>query len=563
MNTTLMMKSQNVFLLACLLLIMVFVLVLSPVSYAKDDGLARTPPMGWNSWNKFQTDISEAKIKETADAMVSSGMRDAGYVYLVLDDGWMAKERDSNGNLTGDPVKFPSGMKALGDYIHSKGLKYGIYECRGFKTCAGLPGSFQHEAADMNTFASWGVDYIKLDGCFAERNGRLSSVELAIYSNAIEKTGRPMVLSISDFGNGSWAWGAKESAHLWRTSYDIYPNIESVYSCANTTGGSTVIHPAFNGLWQFAGPGQWNDADMLQVGNLPDIKEDKVHFSLWSILTSPLMAGNDPRSMSDAVRNILIAPEVIAVNQDPRGFQGYKVYEKDGQQIYNKPLSDGTTAVLLLNKGVKASDVSVTWEQIGLKGSQTVRDLWEKKDLGMFKDSFTAKNLSRHEHLLIRVGTPGSKPLPGPVPLPIEKYAVTKSGTTYLSDLYYIMKQGDTPNMDKNYREEAISVRGVKYSKGIGCRNSSRVMFKLNGKADRFQSVVGLDDSNAGSEKGRFRVLNEDFFGNQVLFDSGNISKEDPAVNIDIDVKGIGYILLMFEGKKTLGDWADAKVTAN
>ena len=530
---------------------------------AKDDGLARTPPMGWNSWNKFQANINEATIKETADAMVSSGMRDAGYQYLVLDDGWMAKERDANGNLVGDPVKFPNGMKAIGDYIHSKGLKFGIYECRGFKTCAGLPGSFNHEEADMNTFASWGVDYIKLDGCYAEKNGRLSSVELALYSQSIDKTGRPMVLSISDFGNGSWAWGAKESAHLWRTSYDINPSIGSVFSCANTTGGSSVIHPAFNGLWQFAGPGHWNDADMLQVGNLPNIIQDKIHFGLWAILASPLMAGNDLRSMTAEVRDILTASEVIAINQDPRGFQGYKVYEKDGQEIYNKPLADGTTAVLLLNKGDQSTDVKVQWKMIGLKGKQKVRDLWAKKDLGTFVDAFTATKLSKYEHRLIRVGTPGGKPIDGPAPLPVEKYIVTKSGTTYLSDLCYIVKQGDTPVMDKNFKNETISLKGIPYPKGIGCRNNSRIIFDLNGKADRFRAIVGLDGSTDEKEKGRFRVLNEDFFGNQVLFDSKSMTKDSSAINIDIDVKGVNYLLLMYEGRKTMGNWADARVTAH
>ena len=555
-----MFKTRTAFFWERVILILMVLFMYSFDIAAKDDGLARTPPMGWNSWNKFQTDISEQKIKESADAMVSSGMRDAGYVYLVLDDGWMAKERDINGNLTADLNKFPNGMKVIGDYIHSKGLKFGIYECRGYKTCAGLPGSFNHEEADMNTFASWGVDYIKLDGCFAEQNGRLSSKELAIYSKAIEKTGRPMVLSISDFGNGSWAWGTKEFAHLWRTSYDIYPDIESVYSCANTTAGSTVIHPAFNGLWQFAGPGHWNDADMLQVGNLPNNNQDKIHFSLWSILASPLMAGNDIRTMSADVRKILTAPEVIAVNQDSRGFQGYKVYENKGQEIYNKPLSDGTTAVLILNKGDETTDITVTWDMIGLKGKQKVRDLWEQKDLGKFKDFFTAKALSKHEHLLLKVGNSGDKPLPGPSPLPSEKYSVTMNGTTYLSDLYYIMKYGDAPRMDRNYKNDTISIQGIKYTKGIGCRNSSRIMYKLSGKANRFQAVIGLDDSNTGSEAGRFRVLNEDFFGHQVLFDSGNLTKDKAAVKIDIDVKGIEFVLLMFEGRKVLGNWADVKV---
>jgi alpha-galactosidase len=539
---------------------LILLLGISPQGWTKDDGLAKTPPMGWNSWNAFREDIDEAKIKAIADVMVSSGMRDAGYVYLVLDDGWMAKDRDASGNLVGDPVKFPGGMKALGDYIHGKGLKYGIYECRGFLTCQKLPGSFGHEARDMSTFASWGVDYIKLDSCYAERNGRLSSVELDIYRKAIDQTGRPMVLSLSDFGNGSWAWGAKASVHLWRTSYDIGRSIGSVYACAETSGGEGMIHPAFNGLWQFAGPGHWNDADMLQVGNLPDPKEDKVHFALWSILASPLMAGNDLRSMTESVRTILTAPEVIAVNQDARGFQGYRIRKDGGREIYNKPLSDGTTAVLLLNKSEIPTDLTVTWDEIGLRGVQKVRDLWARKDLGEFKDSFTAAKLAQHEHVLIRVGAPGGKPLPGPSPVPPEKYCPTRAGTTYLSDLYYVMKQGEAPRTDANAAGGALSIKGVNYPKGLGVRTGSRIMYKLGGKAHRFQAVIGADDSYTGAETVRFRVLNEDFFGNQVLFDSGTLAREQAGVKIDIDVKGVEYLLLMVVGKGVAGNWAEAKV---
>ena len=243
------------------------------------------------------------------------------------------------------------------------------------------------------------------------------------------------------------------------------------------------------------------------------------------------MAGNDLSSMSDAVRNILTAPEVIAVNQDVRGFQGYKVYQNGSHEVYNKPLSDGTTAVLLLNKGDNETDITITWDLIGLSGKQKVRDLWERKDLGEFNNSFTASNLSKHDHMLIKVGTPGGKLIPGPAPVPLEKYAVTRAGTTWLTELYYVMKYGDAPRYDKNYNGDAISIGGTKYQKGLGCRNSSRIMFKLNGKADRFTAVVGSDDSYIGNETSRFRVLNEDFFGNQVLFDSGKL-KADSSVTL-------------------------------
>jgi alpha-galactosidase len=413
----------------------------------------------------------------------------------------------------------------------------------------------------MSTFASWGVDYIKMDSCFAEHNGRLSTEDYALYRNCIRKTGRPIVLSISDFGNGAWAWDGKDMAQLWRTSGDIYPWMGSVYNCGETSSGDRSIHPAFNGLWQFAGPGHWNDPDMLQVGNLKKDIENRAHFSLWCILAAPLMAGNDLRTMSDSVRKILTAPEVIKVNQDPRGIQGYKVYDSGDQEIYNKPLQDGTTAVLLLNKGPKPVDITITWDKIGLSGRQKVRDLWTRKDLGYYTDSYTAGNLSQHGHMLIKVGTAGPL-LAAPEPMSPEKYMVTKSGTTYLSDLYYIWKKGNAPRSDKNFNNDPITINGMTYDKGLGCKSNSKIMYKVNNKADRFKAVVGLDDSYSGNSTGRFRVYNEDLFGNRVLFDSRRMDKDSSAKKIDVDVKGVKCLLLSFEGKNVLGNWANAQAIA-
>ncbi|MHA7941581.1 sialate O-acetylesterase [Formosa sp. 3Alg 14/1] len=527
------------------------------------DFLTPTPPVGWNSWNAFEKDIDENKIKQIADIMVSSGMRDAGYKYLVLDDAWMAAERNENGQLVADSIKFPNGMKAVGDYIHSKGLKYGIYECRGDLTCQNLPGSFEHEEIDMQSFADWGVDYIKLDACFAKKNGRLSSEDFDVYHKAILKTGRPMVLSISDFGSGAWAWGGKNYGQLWRTSGDIFPRIQSVYRCAETSGGDGASHPAFNGLWQFAGPDSWNDPDMLQVGNLKSITEDKVHFSLWSILAAPIMAGNDLRKMSDEVKDIITAKEVLAINQDPRTHQGYRVYEKDSIEIYNKPLSDGTTAVLMLNKGEKVSDITVFWKQIGLAGKQPVRDLWLEKDLGEFSESFTAKSLEKHEHLLIKVGTIGSPLVAGPTPVSEDKYTVSKSGTTYLSDIYYMAKKGNAPVEDKTFHGEKIKIGRKKFKKGLGVKSNAEMMYRLNGRADRFQATVQMDRSSPKDSIGRFQVMVEEKFGGRVLFDSGKMKRGDKPVEIDIDVKDLEFILLDFSGKKVFGNWGDPKVISN
>jgi len=525
--------------------------------------LARTPPMGWNSWNAFHGDIDEQKIRGIADAMVESGMRDAGYTYLVIDDGWMADKRTREGQLTPDPNKFPGGIKALSDYIHRKGLKFGLYQDRGHSTCMRLPGSFGHEQADMDTFAEWGVDYIKLDSCYAEINGRKSSDDFGLFKECIVRTGRPMILSMANYTDPSWAWDGQTIGHLWRTSFDIRPRMGSVYYCADTTAGNIVIHPAFNGLWQFAGPGHWNDPDMLQVGNLKTAIENRTHFGLWYILAAPLMAGNDLRSMSDETRDILTAPEVLAVNQDPRGVQGYKVYDEDGREIYNKPLHDGTTAVLLLNRNSEPADMTVTWDMIGLSGRQKVRDLWRRKDLGHYAGSFTAESLPQHGHRLLKVGSKG-KPLATRDPVPLEKYAVTQEGATFLSDLYYIWKSGNAPRYDKNFEGKAIVMNGTIYDKGLGCKATSKIMFKLDGCAERFKAVIGLDRAYQGRETVSFRLREQDPIGpDSVLYDSGKMGKDTPAKTVDVDVRGIDCLILAIEGKQAPGNWANARVVTS
>ena len=512
--------------------------------------LAPTPPMGWNSWNIFAKEIDEAKIKAAADAMVSSGMRDAGYEYLVLDDAWMASERDENGALQADPNKFPKGMKEIGDYIHSKGLKFGIYEDRAYRTCQSLPGSFGHEQIDMATFAAWGVDYIKMDSCSAEGNGRLSSVDYAIFRKHIEESGRPMVLSISDFGNAAWVWGGKETSQLWRTGWDIQPWMDSVYNCANCSAGSNRSHPAFNGLWQFAAPGYWNDPDMLQVGNIKiddaKVREsaNKAHFGLWCILASPLMAGNDMPKMTDAVRDILT--------------------------VYNKPLADGTTAVLLLNKGRTEADITVTWEMIGLSGKQPVRDLWGRKYLGKFKDSFTAKGLGEHGNMMLKIGKKG-KPLPTAPPVPLEKYTITRKGVTSLCDLYYAWKNNNAPVYNKTFQGNPIKIDGRTITKGFGCKSKTAFMFAGTERADRLKGTVALDESYQGENEGRFRIYNEDFFANRVIWDSGKMTKDSPAKEFDIELAGYRCIMLVFQGRNiedgkgandVLGVIADPRVIA-
>jgi len=299
-----------------------------------NDGLANTPPMGWNSWNKFACKVDERLIKETAEAMVSSGMRDAGYQYVVIDDCWSERFRGKHGNLRASSKNFPLGIPALADYIHSLGLKFGIYTCAGIKTCQGYPGSYKKADRDAQLFADWGVDYVKVDWCYTRKPFVRSvldpRVAYAEWRDAILKTGRPIVLSICEWGrNKPWEW-AGEVGHLWRTTGDIEDKWDSMLSILDRNAP----------LYPYAGSGHWNDPDMLEVGNGGmTVEEYKSHFSLWCVMASPLMAGNDLRNMSEDTRKILTAKEVIAINQDPFGQQGRRVLTtQNGIEVWKKDL---------------------------------------------------------------------------------------------------------------------------------------------------------------------------------------------------------------------------------
>ena len=361
------------------------------------DTLAQTPPMGWNSWNKFACNVSEDLIKTAADAMVSTGLKDAGFEYIVIDDCWL-KSRDMNGNLIPDPERFPNGMKAVGDYIHSKGLKFGIYTDAGTKTCEGRPGIRGYEYQDLRTFASWGVDYVKDDWCFAEFQGAKASY--AVVKDAILASGRPMVHSVCEWGiNQPWEWAA-ESGHLWRTTFDI----ADCFDCSTKTLaygkevtnflGFALILDQQVGLEPHAGPGHWNDPDMLEVGNDSlNYEENKAHFSLWAILAAPLMLGNDIRNMSDDVRNILTNKEIIALDQDKLGKQGVKVRDDGDYEIWVKQLADGSRGVVMFNRSKEAADMSFTWTEAGFPDElkMHVRDLWQHKEMGKFTNKYSAK----------------------------------------------------------------------------------------------------------------------------------------------------------------------------
>jgi alpha-galactosidase len=338
------------------------------IQFASAQSLSQTPPMGWNSWNAFHTDISEQKIKDAAQAMVSSGMKAAGYEYINIDDAWMDTVRDAQGRLQPDPKRFPHGIKALADYVHSLGLKIGIYESAGTKTCAGFPGSLHHEKTDAESFAKWGIDYLKLDNCSNQGEDYLK--RYTDMQKALLATGRPIVYSICEWGvKDPYQW-APAISQLWRTTGDISDNWNSMINIVDQQVG----------LNKYAGPGHWNDPDMLEVGNggMTD-NEYRTHFSLWAILAAPLIAGNDLFHMTENTRQILMNKDVIAVDQDPAGKQGYKVADNGDQEVWVKPMSDGSFAVLLLNRGPERAFMTTTVEEVGLAkaDSYKVTNLWD------------------------------------------------------------------------------------------------------------------------------------------------------------------------------------------
>ncbi len=328
----------------------------------KYDGLAMTPPMGWNSWNTFQTKINDSLVRGIADVMVSSGMKDAGYTYLVLDDGWMAMERDKvTGDLVPDPKKFPDGMKVLVDYVHSKGLKFGLYNCAGTKTCAGYPGTRGYEYQDARFYALLGIDYLKFDWCYTD--GINAKEAYATMSKALKLAGRPIVFSLCEWGtNKPWEW-AENVGELWRTTGDISALFDGYIDHGTWKQlGVMPIVDLQKGLRKYAGPGHWNDPDMLEVGNGMSVNEDRSHFSLWCMLAAPLIAGNDLRKMTKETNAILTNKEIIAVNQDVAGMEGFLYKSKDSLEIYVKPLSNGDWAVCFLNRSHAPMKINFNWK---------------------------------------------------------------------------------------------------------------------------------------------------------------------------------------------------------
>jgi alpha-galactosidase len=395
------------------ILFMVFLFCCTKGNAQKFEGLALTPPMGWNSWNTFQTNISDTLVRGIADKIVASGMKDAGYTYLVLDDGWMAKERDSNGNLVPDPKKFPDGIKVLVDYVHSKGLKFGLYNCAGTKTCAGYPGTRGYEYQDARLYASFGIDYLKFDWC--NTDGINAKEAYTTMSNALHVAGRPIVFSLCEWGtNKPWEW-AQNVGELWRTTGDISALFDSFVDHGTWKQlGVMPIADLQNGLRKYAGPGHWNDPDMLEVGNGMTVNEDRAHFSLWCILAAPLIAGNDLRKMSKETNAILANKDAIAINQDKAGMEGYKYKVKDSLEIWIKPLSEGDWAFCFLNRSNKPMQVNFNWKDELVTDTlfnksfnakdhiYKIRNVWKESNAGDTQKPLSAM-LASHDVIMLRL----------------------------------------------------------------------------------------------------------------------------------------------------------------
>ena len=394
-------------------LFLLFILASINIQSQKFEGLAKTPPLGWNSWNTFATDINEQLVKDIADKFVELGLKDAGYEYIVLDDGWMAKERDANGNLIADPIKFPNGMKALADYIHSKGLKFGLYNCAGSKTCAGYPGSRGYEYQDARSYASWNVDFLKYDWC---NTGKINAESAYItMRDALKAAERPIVFSICEWGdNQPWKWG-KDVGHLWRVTGDII----NCWDCE-------VGHGSWSswGIWKIinmrkdirkaAGPGHWNDFDMMEVGNGMTDAEDRTHFAMWSMLASPLIMGNDLRTASKETIKTLNNKEVISVNQDKLGIQGFRFSNENNTEIWLKPIENDNWAMTFVNMSDTPMEINFDWnkhdigddvngKRMDLKNNTfKIRDLFNHKNLGDTSKNLIQK-LNSHDVLMIQL----------------------------------------------------------------------------------------------------------------------------------------------------------------
>jgi alpha-galactosidase len=380
--------------------------------------LAMTPPLGWNSWNMFGSAVSETVIRDTADALAASGLKDCGYEYIVIDDCWSIQcGRDAHGDLTADPGKFPNGIKALADYVHSRGFKIGIYSDAAEKTCGGHPGSYGFEEQDARLWASWGIDFLKYDYCNAPEDQAEAIERYSRMGAALRGTGREILFSLCEWGGRSpQLWGKAAGGHAWRVSGDVFDSWISIWipSWKTYSVGVDVSLDLAADLAEYGGPGGWNDLDMLVVGlkgkgqiggtGMSHL-EYQTHMSIWCMACSPLMIGCNVKSMDQETASLLMNREVLAVNQDPLGRPATRAVRIGGCEIWRKPLSDGSLAVALVNRGSAGSDVVLRAGDVGLLDSpKLARDLWAQEDAADFTRELT-RRVQPHETILLRIQT--------------------------------------------------------------------------------------------------------------------------------------------------------------
>lgn len=506
---------------------------------ALTNGVALTPPMGYNTWYPRGPDISEASIKSIVDEMATNGMRAAGYEYINLDDGW-AGYRDADGTIVADTNKFPNGMKALADYVHAKGFKFGLYTTGGTNTCAGYVGSFGHEIQDANTYAAWGVDYVKFEGCNLPYYDEITHAQeyAQRMGNALLKCGRPIVfdLSIQTFEN--WMPG---TVNMWRGTGDDFRFWDDILHHIDVDSQTAA----------FAGPGHWSDPDAMIIGwgSINPI-ENKAIFSMWSILAAPLIVMTPGNGYLDVLTN----SETIAVDQDPAGIQGTCVATNGDLQVWRKPLGSNNStdiAVVLLNRGADAADITANWNDLGLpQGIATVRDLWARAYVGNFTNSFTA-NVPGQGVQFVKIAFGSTVPIP-------------PAATNYLSDLPWlsdIISPVIPVQLDQAGSITPITLHGETYNKGLGMIANTRISYFLGGAASRFISDIGVDDY-AGPFLGE--VIFQVFADGTKLYDSGVMTTQTPTQTIDVDITGKNVLTLLTltndAGINSYGDWAGARV---
>lgn len=526
--------------------------VAAPSAAAAPDGQAALPPMGFNNWNSThcRADFNEAMIKGIADLFVSKGLKDAGYRYVNLDDCWALPNRDASGNLVADPVRFPHGIKAVADYVHGKGLKFGIYTSAGTKTCnpAGFPGGLGHERQDANLFASFGVDYLKYDNC--NNQGVDARKRYTDMANALRDTGRPIVFSLCDWGESKpWEWAAPVG-HLWRTTGDIGDNWSSMIGIAHRN----------QPLAPYAGPGHWNDPDMLEVGNGGMTgAEYRTHFTLWSMMSAPLLIGTDLRTASADTFGILSNADVIAVDQDPLGKQGTVVANSGGLVIMAKELANGDLAVSLTNETGATATVSTTTDALGIanRGPYQLKDLWTKAVSTNTTGTISA-SVPSHATVAYRI-TPGSLPLP-------------PSGTSHLSDVPWTgMANGWGPvEKDRSNGERAagdgraLTINGAVYAKGLGAHAAGRITYHLGARCTGLTVDVGVDDESAYIGAVAFQIYRD----TTKVADSGVMTTSDPSRRLTADLTGGRTLtLVVTDGGNGIdydhADWTTPRLTCN